>query len=161
MAGILVCGGRYVGPALHNIGNAPVVFLDVLPKWVLRAQTTAKIGRERLDMSFRQIVHYTAQFAVKIVPSLMLNMTSQELPHPNPNGYQQIIKWCICGAKGFVLVVLRPANGSRAGGVDRFDDQKPRFIRAHNRSNHQPSGTCRRTLGFRSRSQSCGPLVQL
>ena len=105
--------------------------------------------------------HYTAQFAVKIVPSLMLNMTSQELPHPNPNGYQQIIKWCICGAKGLVLVVLRPANGSRAGGVDRFDDQKPRFIRAHNRSNHQPSGTCRRTLGFRSRSQSCGPLVQL
>ena len=88
-----------MGPALHNIGNAPVVFLDVLPKWVLRAQTTAKIGRERLDMSFRQIVHYTAQFAVKIVPSLMLNMTSQELPHPNPNDHQMVYLWC----QGFSL----------------------------------------------------------
>ena len=43
-------------------------------------------------------------------------MTSQGVPHPELNGYQQIIVWCARGAKGLGVFVPRPANGTRGSG---------------------------------------------
>ena len=43
-------------------------------------------------------------------------MTSQGVPHPELNGYQQIIVWCARGAKGLGVFVPRPANGTQGSG---------------------------------------------
>ena len=43
-------------------------------------------------------------------------MTSQGVSHPKLNGYQQIIKWCAQGAKGFWVFVQSGSVGTRGRG---------------------------------------------
>ena len=50
------------GSCASHMGTTSLLFRDILPRWVLRAQPTAKAGLFRSDMTFRQDMEHSCIF---------------------------------------------------------------------------------------------------
>ena len=56
------CDPGTAGGCASYVGTTPLLFRDMLPRWVLWARLTARPGPLRSDMTFRQNVHYSNGF---------------------------------------------------------------------------------------------------
>ena len=50
------------GSCASHMGTTSLLFRDILPRWVLRARPTAKLGLFRSDMTFRQAMEHSCIF---------------------------------------------------------------------------------------------------
>ena len=100
------------GSCASHMGTTSLLFRDVLPRWVLRARPTAKLGLFRSDMTFRQAMEHSGDSS-KTVSFLTLWDDVIEVP-PNPKlyVYQRPIPGCTCGTKGLRVFARRVARGA-------------------------------------------------
>ena len=119
------CDPGTAGGCASYVGTTPLLFRDILPRWVLWARLTARLGPLRSDMTFRQNAHYSNGFWRNRGNLVLLLMLRYDVTRGiTPNGFQQIIMCCPGGAKGLRVFAQRPVNSGRGqtwvkGGLSR------------------------------------------
>ena len=86
---------------------AQLLFRGVLPRQVLWARLTAKLGRGMSDMTFRQNGQHTVILRLKTVPFGLCYDVIEGSSHPKLNGYQRPLPGCACGINGLGMFAQR------------------------------------------------------